>query len=101
MIAAMGIDKAEACKGCSSSVQVSEAQLIRLLGKIKAEDAVADDAYRERLAACGNCESLAYGTTCMHCGCLVRLRAKLKAGRCPHPSPAVRERWQAAVKEHA
>ncbi|MDG0813514.1 DUF6171 family protein [Cohnella rhizosphaerae] len=91
----MSANRAEACKGCTSSVQVTDAQIERLLSRIKPEDRIDDDRYKMRLEACASCESLAYGTTCMHCGCLVRLRASLKAERCPHPLSQVRPKWPA------
>lgn len=91
----MSVKATEACKGCTSSVQVTEAQIERLLSKIKPEDRIDDDSYNARLEACASCDGLAYGTTCMHCGCLVRLRASLKAGRCPHPLSEARPKWPA------
>ncbi|MFC3801080.1 DUF6171 family protein [Cohnella sp. GCM10012308] len=89
----MSVKTSAGCKGCDSSVQVTEAQIDRLLSKIKPDERVDDGQYKNRLEACASCDSLAYGTTCMHCGCLVRLRASLKEGRCPHPESAVRRRW--------
>ncbi|MFD2329660.1 DUF6171 family protein [Cohnella sp. GCM10020058] len=89
----MSAKTSQGCKSCTSSVQITDDQIDRLLSKIKSNDRVDDDKYKNRLEACASCDSLAYGTTCMHCGCLVRLRASLKEGRCPHPESAVRQRW--------
>lgn len=86
--AAIGTDGPEGCKGCSSSVHVTEAQIERLLSKLKAEDCVSDDVYKRRLQACYGCESLLYGTTCRLCGCLVRIHAKLASQGCPRISHA-------------
>ncbi|MGU3472590.1 DUF6171 family protein [Paenibacillus sp. D51F] len=89
------------CKGCRESVAVPESQLARFLSKIRPEDSVSDRLYEQRLSACGSCESLSYGTTCMHCGCLVAIRAKLKSSHCPHPSAAKRASWEIAVQAGA
>lgn len=83
------------CKGCSASVQVSDDQIESMIAKIaRFPEACVDDAlYERRLAACSACPSLQYGTTCAHCGCIVRVRAKLKANGCPSPGA---DRWAIA-----
>ncbi|MFC5529793.1 DUF6171 family protein [Cohnella yongneupensis] len=88
-----GIQDREGCKGCSASVHATAEQIQRLLSKVKAEHSVSDEQYAMRLAACRTCESLAYASTCMHCGCFVQVRAKFKDKGCPHPDQAVRLRW--------
>ncbi|SFT15422.1 hypothetical protein SAMN05428962_4758 [Paenibacillus sp. BC26] len=82
----------EGCKGCSASVHVEEAQLQRILSKLAMHpgDCVSDAQYEDRLSKCEGCSSLQYGTTCAHCGCFVKVRAKLAAKGCPHPSGS---RW--------
>ncbi|NBD24453.1 DUF6171 family protein [Paenibacillus glycinis] len=84
--------KGDPCKGCSASVHVADAQIERVLAKLSlhADDCVGDDRYAARLAECGTCPSLQYGTTCAHCGCFVRVRAKLAAKSCPQPGGS---RW--------
>ena len=52
-------------------------------------DVVDDAAYRKRLALCGECGDLQYGTTCSHCGCLVPVMAKLADRHCPRPGNSV------------
>ncbi|ASS69116.1 hypothetical protein CIC07_04260 [Paenibacillus sp. RUD330] len=91
------------CKGCRESVAVPESHLARILAKIRPEDSVSEQLYEQRLSACASCESLSYGTTCMHCGCLVAIRARLKPSHCPHPSADKRASWEMAVQagEHA
>jgi hypothetical protein len=88
----------DGCKGCSADVKVTDEQIQRLISKIKADACVTDELYAKRLEVCGNCASLAYDTTCMHCGCLVQVRAKLKDKGCPHPQQAVREQWEQSTK---
>ncbi|CAM3370459.1 DUF6171 family protein [Marinicrinis lubricantis] len=77
----------EGCKGCSEKVRVSEKQLERILSALAQhpEDCVDDEQYHKRLAVCRSCPSLAYETTCLHCGCFVAVRAKLKEKDCPFP----------------
>lgn len=82
----------EGCKGCSASVHVDQQQLDRILASLNArpEQCVDEATYMQRLAICQTCPSLAYDTTCMHCGCLVAVRALLKNQACPYPGQA---RW--------
>lgn len=82
----------EGCKGCSASVHVDQQQLDRILASLHArpEQCVDEATYKQRLAICHTCPSLAYDTTCMHCGCLVAVRALLKNQACPYPGQA---RW--------
>lgn len=40
--------------------------------------------YEKRLKVCNGCEQLIYGTTCMSCGCIVRVRALNALRICPH-----------------
>ena len=81
------------CKGCSADVRVPRSQIDRLLGSMagKGFGLVDDYTYAGRLAACRACPALEYDTTCMHCGCLVEIRAKLGNKDCPHPGGS---RWK-------
>lgn len=75
------------CKGCGASVRLSAGEVQRILAEYfdGREVSVVDDAEHERrLAICRSCDQLVYGTTCLHCGCLVEIRAKLAEQRCPH-----------------
>ncbi|MFY9569534.1 MAG: DUF6171 family protein [Acetivibrionales bacterium] len=77
-----------ACKGCSGSVRLSPGEIRKLFGetlRIKDVKTVTEEEYQQRLALCKSCDSLQYGTTCIHCGCIVEIRAKLAASRCPYP----------------
>jgi len=56
----------------------------------KGFDFAEDGTYSGRLAECQACPALQYRTTCMHCGCLVEIRAKLRDKDCPHPAGS---RW--------
>ena len=59
---------------------MDQQQLDRILASLHArpEQCVDEATYKQRLAICHTCPSLAYDTTCMHCGCLVAVRALLK-----------------------
>jgi len=75
------------CKGCLESVMVTE-DVIQELVNEASEDVsviVSDDVYAARLTICDSCQSLQYGTTCAHSGCIVRYRAKFKNKGCPLP----------------
>ncbi|QJD84021.1 hypothetical protein HH215_13055 [Cohnella herbarum] len=75
------------CKGCKADVRVTRGQINRLLSAMEGKGFVfvGDDTYGARLETCRACPSLEYGTTCMHCGCLVDVRGKLAEKDCPHP----------------
>jgi hypothetical protein len=80
------------CKGCSATVRLAPGELDRLLAEFFATTPAtrADEPLAERrLAACGACPDLRYGTTCRHCGCLVAVRARIADKPCPAPTP----RW--------
>lgn len=80
------------CKGCSASVHVEDAQIRRILASLARhpEACVEDNVYSDRLSSCQSCPDLAYGTTCLHCGCFVAVRAKFRDKHCPMPGGA---RW--------
>jgi hypothetical protein len=76
------------CKGCSASVRLSPDEIKKLFGetlKVKNVKTVTEEEYQRRLALCKTCASIQYGTTCLHCGCIVEIRAKLAAFQCPYP----------------
>lgn len=76
------------CKGCSASVRVTDGEIDSLVASLNLRpgERAESEAYRNRLEACAECVHLRYGTTCMQCGCLVRVRALLASSRCPNPS---------------
>lgn len=76
------------CKGCSASVRMSEDEINEALEKllrIKKIKVVDDTIYKSRLEKCSICSYLEYGTTCLQCGCIVQIRAKLRDSDCPYP----------------
>lgn len=80
------------CKSCKQSVKANRGitqteidEAIAKLVKSKRIRTVDDKTYEERLSKCSNCEYLDLGTTCMQCGCIVQIRAKLLEMTCPYP----------------
>ncbi|MFC4302455.1 hypothetical protein ACFO1S_03230 [Cohnella boryungensis] len=82
------------CKGCRPEYKVTEAQIARILDSpmFDSEHCVSDEVYRIRLELCRTCVKCQDGLTCMLCGCIVPVAAKLKARGCPLPGGG---RWAA------
>ncbi|MFD1677635.1 hypothetical protein [Alicyclobacillus fodiniaquatilis] len=80
------------CRGCTASAHVSAEAIARMADQTAAlpDLITAVEDYTERMKACQTCESLQFGTTCRWCGCLVAIKAKRAAARCPHPQGS---RW--------
>jgi len=83
----------ESCPGCGISVRLKEGELERIVAEYFRDrappDLASSDEAERRLALCGTCPDLMYGSTCRHCGCLVEVRARLAAYACPAPE----KRW--------
>ena len=76
------------CRRCLNSPNVSEAEIEKAVERLKAMKGIrlADsDTVSRRLTACSECDRFEYGSTCMLCGCLVRVRALMADGKCPYP----------------
>lgn len=76
----------EKCKRCGLKTVLNEEEIAEAVDAVKTMKGVKraeDSVYRARLDVCGRCEKLAYGSTCMSCGCLVRVRALPAGGKCP------------------
>ncbi len=81
------------CRGCLASVHVSEKEIdeaIFILSKNKNTKFVDDETYEFRLSQCKTCNFLEYETTCLKCGCIVQIRAKLADSSCPNTKES---RW--------
>ncbi|HEY8499852.1 MAG TPA: DUF6171 family protein [Clostridia bacterium] len=78
----------DGCSKCSENVNVSDKEIAEQIKKvIESGVPLADEKlYNKRLNVCYVCERLAYGTTCMSCGCIVRVRALYALRICPHES---------------
>lgn len=73
------------CKGCMEVDTEAEVERLWSRMKLREGDTVSDEIYEARLDACRLCTALQGGSTCRHCGCLVRFRARLTNGLCPRP----------------
>jgi hypothetical protein len=81
------------CKGCRESVRVPDKQIQHMVSEIESSgkfQLVENETYQYRLSKCEDCKYLQYGSTCIQCGCIVQIRARLAAGTCPFPGEA---RW--------
>ncbi|MFP4016739.1 MAG: DUF6171 family protein [Halanaerobiales bacterium] len=78
------------CKGCSSSVRLSEQDLYDILKNVKLTEGelVDEELYKKRLACCKECSDLLYDTTCKYTGYLVYVKAREINTSCPKPGKA-------------
>ncbi len=83
------------CKGCHSSVYVSNEKIEQQIAEqlMLETDIVDDSTYEARITNCYSCPSFVYDSTCQHCGCFVKFRAKLAYKDCPFPNGS---RWSEA-----
>jgi len=47
------------------------------------EDKIERGEYKQRLAICQDCQFWVNGSRCAKCGCFMRLKARLRVGKCP------------------
>lgn len=74
------------CKRCGLKTVLNEEEIAKAVDAVRAMKGVTiaeDKTYQARLDVCGECEKLAYGSTCMACGCIVQVRALTTDGKCP------------------
>lgn len=84
------MSRPEGCPACALSVRLKPGELERILAEhFRDADRVDDSVYAVRIASCVSCPDLRYGNTCMHCGCLVEVTARLADRSCPAPM----QRW--------
>jgi hypothetical protein len=78
------------CDNCPESVHITDSQIDQQMELVRKSGVpiTPEGRYNERLEICLSCEQLVYGTTCMSCGCLVKVRALNALRICPHPSGA-------------
>lgn len=76
------------CNHCPESVHMLEGEIQEQIKRVLESGVpIAEEArYKTRMDICNQCEQLIYGTTCMSCGCLVKVRALNALRVCPHPS---------------
>ena len=80
------------CKGCLDNVFVTDEVIQQLVQEAEEDPSkiVSVEIYEARLKECKSCQSLLYGTTCVHSGCIIRYRAIFKNKSCPS---MVKPKW--------
>ena len=75
------------CVRCPQSMHVSESEIQEQIDLVLASGVpiTKPQQYQDRLKTCAKCNQFFYGTTCKHCGCLVRVRALNALRICPYP----------------
>ena len=76
------------CEACSVSVHLTEQEIEEIFGntvRVKNVKTATEEEYARRMEICKSCDSLLYGTTCRHCGCVIQVKAKLATAKCPFP----------------
>jgi len=80
--------KTDECKGCQRDAWLSDEE-IELIYKNAIEsmdtELADDEVYKARLDKCFECNALLYGATCVHCGCIVQVKARVLNASCPYP----------------
>lgn len=75
------------CRRCAAKTVLSDEDISRMTEQVKAMRGIRlvdEEVYEKRIAVCRACEKLAYGNTCMLCGCVMQVRARLADGACPY-----------------
>ena len=76
------------CRKCPRKEELSAEVIEKMVDDIrtmKGVQLVSEDEYARRFAVCEACEKLEDGATCMLCGCVMQVRARLSDGKCPYP----------------
>lgn len=89
--------KAEGCKSCGDRVSAGKRispelidEALAGLARVRRLRLVNEEEYEYRLSRCRECRYLELGATCLQCGCIVQVRAKLADASCPFPQ---NNRW--------
>lgn len=81
------------CKRCGMKTALDAETIQKMVNDVAAMPGirlVGEDVYQKRIAVCEGCEKFEYGSTCMLCGCVMQVRARLSGGKCPYPG---KSRW--------
>lgn len=77
----------EKCKRCAAKTSLGAEDIEKMVEEITSMRGVrlAEEAlYKKRFGICAECEKFMYGSTCMLCGCVMQVRARLIDGKCPN-----------------
>lgn len=78
----------EKCKRCGHKPTLTDEDIKKMVNEVtgmKGIRLVDDEEYKRRFNICKMCDRFEYGSTCMVCGCVMQVRARLKDGKCPYP----------------
>lgn len=76
------------CKRCAAKTVLSDEEITKMVTQVtsmRGVRLVPEKEYERRFSICSRCEHFFYGSTCMLCGCVMQVRARLSDGRCPAP----------------
>lgn len=74
------------CRRCAAKTALTNEDIQRMVLQVtsmKGVRLIDNNIYEKRISACLDCEHLEYGSTCMLCGCVMQVRARLENGGCP------------------
>ena len=76
------------CRKCLGKSEISAEEIEKMVDEVrnmKGVRLVGEEEFERRFAICEQCEKLEDGVTCMLCGCVMQVRARLLDGKCPYP----------------
>ncbi|MDD6483491.1 MAG: DUF6171 family protein [Clostridiales bacterium] len=74
------------CRRCGLKTVLSDEDIQKAVDRVRRMKGVRlaeEKVFEERFSKCRGCEKLEYGSTCMLCGCIMQVRARLFEGKCP------------------
>ena len=76
------------CRKCPGKSEISAEMIEKMVDEVRnmrGVRLVSEEEYARRFKICKKCEKLEDGATCMLCGCVMQVRARLSDGKCPYP----------------
>ena len=76
------------CRKCFGKSEISPETIEKMVDEVRSMKGVrlvCEEEYARRFVICEQCEKLEDGATCMLCGCVMQVRARLADGKCPYP----------------
>lgn len=76
------------CKRCGLKTVIPEEDIDKMVEDIKRMKGIKlvdEEVFNKRFKICRECDKFEYGSTCMLCGCVMQVRARLKNTSCPYP----------------
>lgn len=76
------------CKRCQTKTALTQEDIDKMVSQVvnmRGIRLVDDAVYAERMRVCETCGKFEYSSTCVLCGCVMQVRARLNDGTCPYP----------------